>query len=53
MQEFVRSTLHTTLDRVDTAPWTHIEVALWLLFQLGEGLPDAVRSLFIAGGVYL
>ena len=25
-------------------PWAHLEVALWLLYQLGEGLPEAVQK---------
>ena len=25
-------------------PWAHLEVALWLLYQLGEGLPEAAQK---------
>jgi len=39
-QEFVRSTLQSTLAS-PSVPWAHLEVALWLLYTLGEGLPDA------------
>eukprot|EP00316_Scyphosphaera_apsteinii_P000353 CAMPEP_0119324400 /NCGR_PEP_ID=MMETSP1333-20130426/63108_1 /TAXON_ID=418940 /ORGANISM="Scyphosphaera apsteinii, Strain RCC1455" /LENGTH=1057 /DNA_ID=CAMNT_0007332091 /DNA_START=141 /DNA_END=3314 /DNA_ORIENTATION=+ len=41
-QAFVQNTLDSTLANLENAPWTFIEVALWLLFQLGEGLPDGV-----------
>lgn len=41
-QEFVRSTLQSTLAPSDRVPWMHLEVALWLLYTLGEGLPDTV-----------
>ncbi len=40
-QEFVRATLQATLAALPDVPWTHLEVALFLLFQLGEGLPEA------------
>ena len=41
-QEFVRSTLQSTLAPSGGVPqWYHLEVALWLLYTLGEGLPDA------------
>ena len=39
-QEFVRSTLGPTLESLTSVPWTHLEVALWLLYTLGEGLPE-------------
>ena len=41
-QEFVRSTLLTTLESLASVPWAHLEVALWLLYTLGEGLPETV-----------
>jgi len=41
-QEMVRSTLSSTLEAIHSVPWTHLEVALWLLHTLGEGLPEAL-----------
>lgn len=41
-QEFVRGTLQQTLEAIESVPWTHLEVALWLLYTLGEGLPEPV-----------
>ena len=37
---FVQSTLRSVLDSMESSRWSHVEVALWLLYQLGEGLPD-------------
>jgi len=49
-QEFVRSTLLSTLDMMENVPWAHIEAALWLLYTLGEGLSEAlIRE---KGGVF-
>ena len=41
-QEMCRSTLLRTLERLGEVPWTHLEVALWLLYTLGEGLPESM-----------
>jgi hypothetical protein len=42
-QEFVRSTLQQTLESLSpSTPWSHLEVGLWLLFTLGEGLPESL-----------
>ena len=41
-QDFVQRTLRTTLASIESVPWTHLEVALWLLYTLGEGLPDSL-----------
>ena len=38
---FVRSTRTATIEALPTVPWSHLEVALWLLYALGEGLPEA------------
>mmetsp|Transcript_31323 Transcript_31323/g.98135 ORF Transcript_31323/g.98135 Transcript_31323/m.98135 type:complete len:797 (-) Transcript_31323:591-2981(-) len=43
---FVKSTLQSVLggsdaERTDGVHWSHVEVALWLLYLLGEGLPEA------------
>ncbi|KAL1526877.1 hypothetical protein AB1Y20_015568 [Prymnesium parvum] len=40
-QDFVRNTLQSTLAPSEGVPWRHLEVAMWLLYTLGEGLPDA------------
>eukprot|EP00310_Coccolithus_braarudii_P020025 CAMPEP_0183341290 /NCGR_PEP_ID=MMETSP0164_2-20130417/7559_1 /TAXON_ID=221442 /ORGANISM="Coccolithus pelagicus ssp braarudi, Strain PLY182g" /LENGTH=213 /DNA_ID=CAMNT_0025511571 /DNA_START=15 /DNA_END=653 /DNA_ORIENTATION=+ len=49
-QLFVRSMLSSTLDSLASVPWGHVEVSLWLLYQLGEGLPEAaIRD---KGGVF-
>lgn len=49
-QAFLLSTLQSTLDALETIHWSYVEVALWLAFQLGEGLPDAlIRE---KGGVF-
>ena len=41
-QDFVQRTLRSTLEAIESVPWTHLEVALWLLYTLGEGLPDSL-----------
>lgn len=38
----MQTTLQSTLDSIESTPWSYVEVALWLAFQLGEGLPDSV-----------
>ena len=43
---FVKSTLQSVLgasdaERPEGVQWSHVEVALWLLYLLGEGLPEA------------
>ena len=43
---FVKSTLQSVLgasdaERLEGVQWSHVEVALWLLYLLGEGLPEA------------
>ena len=43
---FVKSTLQSVLgasdaERPEGVHWSHVEVALWLLYLLGEGLPEA------------
>jgi len=49
-QEFVRSTLLSTLEMMENVPWAHIEAALWLVYTLGEGLSETlVRE---KGGVF-
>lgn len=48
--DFVQSTLRSMLDSLKTSRWAHVEVALWLMYQLGEGLSDgAVRE---KGGLF-
>ena len=47
---FVRSTLTATVEALPSVPWAHLEVALWLLYALGEGLPEA--SLRQKGGEF-
>ena len=41
-QDFVQRTLNATLESIESSPWAHLEVALWLLYTLGEGLPDSL-----------
>ena len=46
----MRSTLTATVEALPSVPWAHLEVALWLLYALGEGLPEA--SLRQKGGEF-
>ena len=42
-QDFVARLLQSA-TKVAGVPWAHLEVVLWLLYHLGEGLPEAAQK---------